>query len=382
MRTYALLTAVCLLILPGLVQAQKLLSSQDPPGSIHESLERESLAAQERGLDWLASKQNDDGSWSNPRFPALTALAMQAFLPAATPEHSRVVDKAVKFIKSCAREDGGIYVNVQGRKGGGLSNYNTAICMTALHKVGDKSLTPIILRARDFIAGSQHLGDDEYKGGFGYDRSTGRAYTDLLNTYYAVTAMRETQDVEDSRPVNEERARIDWSETVKYISRLQNKPESGEDSGGFAYNPSDPKAGTSTNEKGVVYFRSYGSITYAGLLALIYADVSRDDTRVRSAFDWASKHWTLSENPGMGDQGLYFFYNVLAKSLSTYGADLVPVPDGKPVNWRSDLAKELVSRQKTDPETGHGYWVNDTGRFWESDPVLVTAYSILALKRL
>jgi squalene-hopene/tetraprenyl-beta-curcumene cyclase len=50
------------------------------------------------------------------------------------------------------------------------------------------------------------------------------------------------------------------------------------------------------------------------------------------------------------------------------------------VYWRPELVKKLLSLQKIDPKTGHGYWVNANGRFWESDPVLVTAYSVIALQ--
>ena len=121
-------------------------------------------------------------------------------------------------------------------------------------------------------------------------------------------------------------------------------------------------------------------MTYAGLLSFIYAEVDKDDPRVQSAFDWAVKHWTLDENPGMGQEGLYYFYNVLSKGLAAYGQDTITLPDGKQVGWRDELIRKLVNLQKIDPDTGMGYWVNDAGRWWEADPVLVTAYSVLALE--
>jgi len=358
-----------------------LVSAQPSAGTLSPSLANEVTAAMNRSLKWLASHQKENGSWSDGSFPALTALPVWAFARSSYADKDKIVAKGVKFILSCAQENGGIYVDVKGRKGGGLSNYNTAICMTALHAAGDPSLIPVIQKARKFIAGAQHFGDDDYRGGFGYDRDTERKYTDLLNTFYAVEAMARTADVEDSRPKGEKRVDIDWKETVKYIERMQNKPEAGsENAGGFYYNPSDPKAGTSTNKSNVVVFRSYGSITYAGLLALIYANVSRDDVRVQSAFDWARKHWTLDENPGMGANGLYFFYNVLSKSLAAYGTDVLPAPDGNMINWKVELAKKVVSLQKTDPATGEGFWENTQARYWEGDPVLVTSYTLLALE--
>lgn len=363
--------------------AMGLSTPQTPVGTIPKSLRNEIDVAINRGLDWLVAQQNENGAWSDTNFPALTALPLWAFAESTHPKKKEVTDKAVAFILTCVQPDGGIYRAVPGRKGGGLSNYNTAICMTALHATRDPALVPIVQKARKFVASAQHFGDDEYKGGFGYDKDTQRAYTDLLNTYYTVQAMRLTQDVEDKRPQGEQKVDINWSETVKYIERMQNKPAAGtQDAGGFFYNPTDPKGGTSTNAAGMVVMRSYGSITYAGLLALIYADVNRDDVRIRSAFDWASKHWTLEENPGMGAQGLYFFYNVMARSLDTYGADMVPREGAAPLNWREELGKKLVSLQNVDSKTGQVYWENKVGRYWENDKVLVTAYTLLALENL
>ena len=134
------------------------------------------------------------------------------------------------------------------------------------------------------------------------------------------------------------------------------------------------------NEDGTVRFRSYGSMTYAGLLSLIYSEVTRDDPRVQSAFSWAARNWTLDENPGMGQEGLFYFYNILSKSLAAYGQNQIPLKDGRQIAWRNELIKKLVGLQKIDPKTGAGYWVNEQNRWWEADPVLVTSYSLLALE--
>ena len=354
-----------------------------PAGTVDVSLQNEIDAAIERGRDWIAAQQKDDGAWSNGDFPALTALALRSLIGSPRPEHEKATGKGVKFLLSCIQPDGGIYRKIPGRKGGGLSTYNTAICMTSLHRTGDRSLIGAVQNARTFIAGAQHIGGDVYNGGFGYDAGTNRKYTDILNTFYAVKAMKETQGVEDLRGAGSKRVSINWGETVKYLEKLQNTPDTGaENAGGFFYMPGQSKAGATTNESGTIVFRSYGSITYVGLLALIYADVSRDDTRVRSALDWSAKHWTLEENPGMGAQGLYFFYHVLTKALSTYGSDFVELKDGNLLNWRKSVALKLVGLQRIDPKTGHGYWSNESGRFWENDPVLVTAYCLLALSEM
>lgn len=334
-------------------------------------------AAVKRGLDWLQKSQGTNGSWSSPQFPALTALPLWAICGAGDAGRHAMADKATAFILTCVQTNGGIYIDIPDRLGGGLANYNTAICMTALHATGRKDLASVILNARTYVGNSQHFGDDVYSGGFGYDRATKRAYTDLDNTFYAVEAMRRTQDVEDVRPAGQKRVDVNWTAAVAYVSRLQNPAAAGtNEAGGFTYNPNDPKAGTITNAEGTVYLRSFGSITYVGLLALIYADVTRADPRVVSAVNFASRHWTLEENPGMGLQGLYFYYNVMGRALATAQIDAIPrAQGGDAIAWRDELVRKLVALQRPD-----GSWGNANNRFWENDPVLATSYALLALE--
>ncbi len=335
----------------------------------------------DRALDWLAARQRDNGTWSNEQFPALTALPAWAFIRSEHPERERVVSAAVKALLTSVQPDGGIYREVEGRRGGGLGNYNTAISMTVLHALGDPQLAPVILNARTFVANSQHTGDDIYHGGFGYDAQTMRPYADLMNTMYALEALRYTAEVEELRPAGEPRATIDWEAAAAFISRIQNLENVPPDQeGGFFYKPGESKAGTLETDDGRIVFRSYGSMTYTGLLSLIYAGVDRDDHRVRSAFDWSVRHWSLDENPGMGMEGYFFFFNVLSRSLNAYGADWIPQDGQDAVNWRRETALRLVRMQRIDPDTGHGFWLNEDGRFWENDPLLVTAYALLALQ--
>jgi len=370
---------VCASIAVAEESAIPLISAQDTAGPVDESLEREGHAAVSRGMDWLLANQAEDGHWSSPYFPALTGLSLWA-LTGADCTDTNALNKAKDFILSCVHEDGSIYRDPpEQRKGGGLPTYNTAICMVALHGLGDPELTPVILKARDYLAAHQHLGGDIYRGGMGYDESTGRPYADLSNSYMGYEAMRLTEDTEDFRKKGEKHADLDWKAAQEFLARVQDDSDDPKQEGGFIYRPDQSQAGSYTNAEGVVRFRTYGSMTYAGLLSLIYSDVNRDDPRVRSAFDWAARHWTLSENPGMGQAGLYYFYNVLSKSLAAYGRDDITQPDGDTINWRKALTEKLVGLQKIDPKTGQGYWLNEQGRWWEADPVLVTADALIAL---
>lgn len=359
---------------------QTLVTKQAVGGKVDISTAKEADAAITRALDWLATQQKPDGSWSESSFPALTALPLWAFTMSDHPRKAEITAKAAAFLMSCVQPDGGIYRSIPG-KGGGLSNYNTALCMVALHMLNDPRYTPVVLKARKFVAAGQHFGNDMYEGGMGYDKATGRPYTDLSDSVISYEAMRLTQGSEDLRDKSEKHVDLDWQAAQRFLDRVQNKAASGTDNaGGFAYRPDDSKAGTSTNKDGTVVFRSYGSMTYAGLLSLIYADVKKNDPRVQSAFDWAAKHWSLNENPGMGDDGLFYFYNVLSKSLATLGREDIPVKSGTPIFWRDALVKKLISVQKVDSKTGHGYWVNANNRFWEANDVLVTSYSLIALE--
>jgi squalene-hopene/tetraprenyl-beta-curcumene cyclase len=173
---------------------------------------------------------------------------------------------------------------------------------------------------------------------------------------------------------------LNWDAALKYVEQLQNKE--GDTKGGFAYNTIDPKAGTSTNANGTVTLRAYGSMTYAGVLSLLHAKLDKRDPRVRAAFDYASRFWTVDEHPGQGQQGIFFYYNIMSRALSAAGADTLPRDIGgatasppSRIYWREEMIKKVLSLQKPD-----GSWVNDNNRWWENDPILATSYALLALE--
>jgi len=391
---------------------------------LYPSLKKDSMRAIRVALRWFEKQQADDGHWSNGQFPAITALVVWAHLRSpdviSTDEngwqHVAVlphVQRGIDYILKCVREDGGIYVPVEGVKGGGLKNYNTAVCMAALAATADGRYEDVVRRARQYLADLQYLGGGVFDGGMGYDATTNRAYADMSNTCTAVEAIRFVDFVrhthrvqcfgpddlelmkkvrrlrEEAADAGRQKEALNWARAERFISRCQNLPETNEqpwasphedDRGGFIYHPERAMAGHRVMPDGARYPRSYASITYAGLLSLIYADVERDDPRVLGACDWIRRHYTLEENPGMGQQGLYYGYHTMAKALGALGEGLLHLPDGRAVDWRTDLVGRLVSLQRIDPKTGLGYWVNDNGRFWENDPVLTTAYATLALE--
>ena len=322
-------------------------------------------AAVARARAFLVAEQKEDGHWSDPHMPALTALPLWALVKAG--ETGPAVSNAVKFVLSTQREDGGFYVPKPGRGGSGLGNYNTSVCLGALYDSGLSPAGPL-LKARTYIASSQLEGDDTMAGGFGYDKASRRRYADLSNTSYALDAMSRTSSLEELRPGGK-KTDVDWEAALAFIDGLL-KDGPGDDAGGAAYNSRTPQGGVETNASGRVSLRAYGSMTYAAVLSMCHAKLDRGDPRVRQALEYCERHWTLDENPAMGSQGLYYYYDILSRALSAAGVEDV---GGR--KWRMELAEKLVSLQGAD-----GSWVNSNNRFWEADKILCTSFAMLALE--
>ena len=115
-------------------------------------------------------------------------------------------------------------------------------------------------------------------------------------------------------------------------------------------------------------------MTYAGLKSFLYAGVDKHDVRVRAALDWISRNYDVKSNPGMGAQGLFYYYHTFAKALHTIGEPMVVDAKGVSHHWRNDLIRQLSEIQNED-----GSWTNKADRWYEGDANLVTAYALLAL---
>lgn len=322
-------------------------------------------SAIDRGAKYLLSVQSEEGSWSDRQMPALTALPVWALSGTANAP-SEAIARGVRYVLSTQREDGGFYVPKPGRGGSGLGNYNTSVCLSALYVSGKAPSAPL-LRAREYIASSQLTGDDTMAGGFGYDKASRRRYADLSNTSYALDAMRRTQSLEELR-TDGRRVDVDWDKALAFVENLMRTD--GPDAGGAAYNDRTPQAGSATNSTGKVQLRAYGSMTYAAVLSMCHAKLDRGDPRVKQSLEYCERHWSVEENPGMGSQGLYYFYDIMARALSAAAVREVGGHD-----WRAELSDRLVSLQRED-----GSWANDNNRFWEADPVLCTSFAMLVLE--
>jgi squalene-hopene/tetraprenyl-beta-curcumene cyclase len=324
-----------------------------------------------RAVAYLQAAQGDDGSFQGTDEPGITAIATAALLRVGRTPNDPVVAKALKYLETLIHDDGGVY-----KDGSRHRNYETCLALMAFQEANkDGKYKDVVAKAEKLLKEQQwdeaeglKISDVNY-GGAGYGTAT---RPDLSNTSFLVDALHAVGRGDDDPALQK---------ALIFISRCQNlesKHNTTEfaakiNDGGFYYTVA--AGGTSMagkEEDGGL--RSYGSMTYAGLKSMIYAGLQKDDPRVKAAYEWLKKHYSVTENPGMGDAGLYYYLHTLTKALDAVGDDKIVGADGAAHDWRADVIKQLSSLQKPD-----GSWVNANNRWLEGDPKLVTAYSLLAL---
>lgn len=375
------ITATALTALPGNAE-------------IDNDLTQEAKESLTRGGEFLLQRQEDNGSWLHQ--PAITALACIALHEAPhLRERQDVMDAVMEgrdFILANVREDGAIAAEKEKHV-----NYTTSLSLIALAVLDQPDDRDVILDARQFLIDMQldedhpdHPTDDDnpFYGGIGYG-SAGPEKPDISNTQWALEAIYMTRDfAKDTEQSREEE--LAWGKALNFLEAVQNVPEDADSTwvvsdreedhmdGGFIYKPDESKVNEKLREQGIEAegLRSYGSMTYAGLKSMIYAELDKNDYRVEAAVDWARKHYTLDENPVMGPEGHFYYLQTFAKAMDAYGAETIDTADEGERNWREDLIRKLLKFQKED-----GQWQNDkSGRWMESIPDLVTAYAMIAME--
>lgn len=327
------------------------------------------------GITFLLEKgQATDGSFSKQLSPAVTALCTSALLEHGVPQADPKIQKSLAFLETQIRSDGGIY-----GEGSNLRNYETSVSLMCFNRVnGDGNYDETIQKAIAFLKGLQWDESEGYDlnstfyGGQGYGT---HKRPDASNTSYFLDALKAVAEDPQSEA---------FQKAATFMSRCQNLSTphntaewvgkaSVDDEGGFIYTAvgeGESKAGE-TPEGGL---RSYASMTYAGLKSLLYSGVDQNDIRVQAAKDWIGRHYDLNSNPGMGQQGLFYYYHIFAKTLAATGDPFVLTEDQQKKNWQADLTRRLSELQRND-----GSWTNPADRWFEGDPNLVTAYAMLAL---
>ena len=335
-------------------------------------LAREAEAAVQKGIDHLRTKgQTDEGAFTPAIGPGITAIVTASVLRNGRTVDDPLVAKGLKYLEGFVQPNGGIY-DPKSR----IQNYETCLGVVCFSEANVKGRYDAILKNADkYLKGLQSDEKDGRKpsdveyGGVGYG---GAGRPDLSNTHFLMEALEAAGDGPDDEAVKR---------ALVFVSRCQNLETeynttafaAKDPDGGFYYTP----AGGGSSPAGKTAgggLRSYGSMTYAGLKSMIFAGLKADDPRVKAAIDWTQKHYTLTENPGLGEAGLYYYYHLFAKALDAAGQETITDSDGKVHHWRTELAAELARRQQPD-----GSWINKDSRWMEGDPNLVTGYALLTL---
>jgi squalene-hopene/tetraprenyl-beta-curcumene cyclase len=325
----------------------------------------------ERGVAFLRPRQDAKGGWSTQREPGITALVVTALLRSGSvAPGDPCITRALAYLETFIGPKGGLSEAPH-------ANYTTSIALVAFQEANTSGRYRRAIKAgQDFLKtmqwdeGEGKTREDAFYGGAGYGGSNSRP--DLSNTAFFIETLRETGLPADDP--NLQKAIVFISRCQNLKSEFNDQPWAGKiNDGGFIYTAANGGQSIAGQSAGGG-LRSYASMTYAGLKSMIYAGLSRDDPRVKAALTYITQHYSLDENPGLGQQGLYYYYHTFAKTMTVLGEPTLKDAKGISHDWRGELVAALSKRQLS-----NGGWVNPADRFMEGDPNLVTAYALLAL---
>jgi hypothetical protein len=279
-------------------------------------------AALPRAVEYLWSQQASDGGWHSRTYgllrsgQALTPFVLDALLqvpPAVYPAQPERTDRAIAFIARNVRADGAL----------GLAdsipdypNYSTALAVSALSRARRGNWEALVQRMAGYLRTQQFTEQNGWSRehpvygawGMGGERRTppDTGHVDLSMTRYVLQALRAA-----GVPATEPLCSAAWV----FLKRCQNfdPQQPDRDDGGFFFSTTE----FDTNKAGAEgqHFRSYGTTTADGILALLAVGSPLKDPRVTAARRWLISHHRGMAVPGfVGDayqrwpQGLAFYY--------------------------------------------------------------------------
>ena len=329
-----------------------------------------------RACRYLWDHQSADGGWHSEEYgllksgQSLTPLVLSTLrtVPASvSPLDTRKTNAAANFIQRQLHKSGGL----------GLAdviqdypNYATGLAIRALSKL--PGLDAVVTRMRRYLLGQQFqesLGyspKDPAFGGWGMGGEPRRApnpgHMDLSMTRLVLEGLA-TQPSESGNTDAFSRAR-------RFLARCQH------DDGGFYFSP--VKLGANKGGRDGEEFKSYGSTTADGILALLATRRTKDSKEVQRARAWLVAHHRVdqvpgipADNPSNWHRGLRFYY--LAAAAQAFGKlNVGEAPEGN--DWRRELVTTLQETQRAD-----GSWVNVVQTQKENDPLIATSLALQAL---
>jgi hypothetical protein len=330
-----------------------------------------------RAADYLWSKQAADGGWHSETYgllrsgQSLTPFVLEALLQVPEqvyPLPASKLDRALAFIHAKTQEGAlGLSDDIPD-----YPNYATALAVSAMSRAPRTGAEAQIKRMLEYLRTQQFTEQNGWRPqdpaygawGMGGQRRTrpDTGHVDLSMTRHVLDALR-MAGVPAADPLYE-RARI-------FIERCQNFDPTHPDDldGGFFFSTTEHD----TNKAGHdgKHFRSYGTTTADGILALLATGARADDPRVLAARRWlTSRHHDMAVPGVVGEsykrwpRGLGFYY----ASAATIALRAVDAEPG------ASLIAALKRTQRED-----GSWSNPENLVKEDDPYIATPFAVRAL---
>jgi Prenyltransferase and squalene oxidase repeat len=331
-----------------------------------------------RAAGYLWSQQAEDGGWHSHTYgllrsgQSLTPFVLDALLQIPEqiyPMPQAKVDRALAFVRDHTQPDGalGMADDIPD-----YPNYSTALAVSAFCRARRPGWETQVQRMVAYLHTQQfteqngwHAADPVYGAwGMGGGRRTppDTGHVDLSMTRYVLEALRAAGVPASDRMF--EQARV-------FVERCQNfdPKHPDEADGGFFFSTTE----FDTNKAGHdgKHFRSYGTTTADGILALLAIGRPPDDPRITAAGRWLGAHHRNMDVPGfIGEayhrwpQGLAFYYS----AASTQAFRLLRMEAG------SGVADGLRRTQRRD-----GSWANPENLVKEDDSLIATGFAVRAL---
>jgi hypothetical protein len=315
-----------------------------------------------KAAEYLWSQQADDGGWHSKTYgllrsgQSLTPFVLDALLdvPAevkAAP--AGAVDRAIAFINRNAKD------GLLGLMDSTIDypNYATGLGARALCRAKAPGWEPAVskmlaaLRLQQFTEQNGWHRDDPPYGAWGMGgqiRTPPNAgHVDLAMTRYVLEGFAAA----GVRPPDAALANA-----LVYIDRCQN-PD-----GGFYFSTVEADINKAGEGVDGAKFRSYGSTTADGILAMRACGIEKDHPNMKRAMDWLRAHHKVGRVPGfegtardVWSSGLrYYYLAAVSSAMPELNTPLLPA--------RSD-----------------GSWSNPVNIVKEDDPLIATAFALRVL---
>ncbi len=332
-------------------------------GIIDRQLGIQAFKHSDYGLHYLRNSQSPNGAWSGSVH--ITALALRAFLGSYqryNESDGAFVTRPVKYLLDNVRDDGAI------SDGHHDPVLDTALAISALHATKNPSYKAVIDNGQRYLL-SQQI--DERRGvepsapQYGGVSAPGQKPADLPKQYQVIEAIHLT-GLSPSHPF--------WEKSARFMERQQNLQASNDQSwagndGGFT------QSSTAGSEKA---HRSSRAMTYMGLASLLRSGADSQDPRVAAALEWTRENPPSVPTPATEPLPYqYRYYVAFASVMRMLGKPNLEDSQGNKYNWRNTLIRQLLAQYNED-----GSWKNPSAATMESDPLVATALSVIALNQI